>query len=211
MQRIGVLGGTFDPIHYGHLAMAEEARLQLALDRVYLVPVAQQPLKDSHYARPQQRFAMVQLACQGNQSLVASDLELRRPPPSYTADTLRALHQQLAAETGSNQQNRTIWFILGADTLASFPRWHQPRQVLEQARLAVVNRPGVSIDWQPLEAALPGMQQQTDMLAELALAISSHQLRQRFASGRAVRYQLPDAVITYIQKQQLYGFPPAAG
>jgi nicotinate (nicotinamide) nucleotide adenylyltransferase len=142
-QRVGIYGGTFDPIHFGHLAIAEEARWALDLDLVYLVPAAEQPLK----ATPAQRLTMVQLACAANPRLIPSDIELRRAPPSYTVDTLAAFRDQLgpAAE---------IFFVLGADAASDLPRWRSAAAILHLAHLIVVGRPGYHFDAPALDHAL---------------------------------------------------------
>ncbi|NJK79353.1 MAG: nicotinate-nucleotide adenylyltransferase [Chloroflexaceae bacterium] len=199
MQRIGVLGGTFDPIHYGHLAIAAEVHWALGLTTVYLVPAAHQPLKDTQpRASAQQRLEMVRRACADNAALVASDIELHRPPPSYTVDTLTDLRQQLGVQA-------ELWFILGADALNSLPRWHRIGDLLHVARLVAVKRPGTAPDREALEQTVPGLRDRLVLLEGPNLEISSSLLRERIAAGRPVRYQLPDSVLAYIQQQQLYG------
>lgn len=198
MQRVGILGGTFDPIHYGHLAIAEEVNWQVGLAQIYVVPAAQQPLKQAqHIASPHQRLAMVRLACADNSLLIPSDIELRRPPPSYTIDTLHEFRSML----GSNVE---LWFILGADALSQFPRWYAANQILDLARLAVVARPGATIDLATLDTLLPGVQARTLVLPGPGLEIASSELRQRVAQGRPIRYQLPDTVRQYIEAEGLY-------
>jgi nicotinate-nucleotide adenylyltransferase len=207
MRRFGVLGGTFDPIHNGHLAIAEEARWALRLERVYMVPAAQQPLKqERHLASPQQRLDMLRLACAHNPGLMSCDLELRRGAPSYTVDTLREIRILIDSEEDNPAQHNEIelWFILGGDALLSLPRWHAARQIIELARLAVVKRPGVSLDLDTLDQALPGLRARTDIVEGPGLDIASTDLRQRIARGQPVRYQLPDSVLGYITEQQLY-------
>src|SRR5215207_4557632 len=136
--RIGILGGTFDPIHYGHLAIAEEARLALQLDHVLFVPAAQQPLKrGAHIATPEQRFAMAQLACASNPAFEVSRIELNRPGPSFTLTTLEALQ---AAQIGE------LHFILGEDALADLTRWYRAARVVELARIIAIGRPGSAPD-----------------------------------------------------------------
>lgn len=197
MQRIGILGGTFDPIHYGHLVIAEEARWGLHLDRVYFVPAAEQPFKSGHHcASAQQRLEMVRLACHGNPAFIPSDVELQRQPPSFTVDTLRTFHSMVASAQ--------LWFILGGDALNSLPQWRAAHEIIRLARLAAVGRPGVAPDLSRLDAALPGLASRTDPLIGPLLDISSTALRQRIAAGQPVRYQMPDAVLEYIVAQQLY-------
>jgi nicotinate-nucleotide adenylyltransferase len=211
MQRVGVLGGTFDPIHYGHLALAEEARWALGLERVYLVPNAQQPLKrESHAATPAQRLEMVRLACQANPAFLPSDIEVRRPPPSYTVETLRELRALHSGPQGLGKAPR-FWFLAGSDVLDLFPRWYRAEEILSLARLAVLSRPGMPPpDFAALDAALPGASSQIDYIIGPRLDISSSSLRQRFAAGQPARYQMPDAVLNYIQQHQIYGTPHSA-
>jgi nicotinate-nucleotide adenylyltransferase len=200
--RIGVLGGTFDPIHYGHLAIAEAVREALVLHRVFIVPATQQPLKTQQSrATAQQRLEMVRLACASNPAFTPSDIELRRAPPSYTSETLHALQ---AAETEVVEGNPAWWFILGGDALATFPRWHDPQAILARARLVVVQRPGSTLDMEHLEHQVPGLAARTDMIPFPLLTIASTALRERLAAGQTVRYLLPDAVINYIQTHRLY-------
>lgn len=201
MQRVGVLGGTFDPIHYGHLAIAEECRWALDLARVYLVPAAKQPLKHNpHHATQQQRLEMVQLACADNPALQPSDIELNRPPPSFTVDTLLELRTMSGDTT-------TFWFILGTDAMKTLPQWHAAHRLLELAHVAVVSRPGITFEHDEraaLEDALPGITARTQLVQGPLLDISSSNLRQRLATGQPVRYQIPDAVRAYIAQHGLY-------
>jgi nicotinate-nucleotide adenylyltransferase len=199
MARIGVLGGTFDPIHYGHLAIAEEARYILNLARVYLIPAAHQPLKQGqHVASAAHRLAMVQLACDDNPVLIASSIELDRPPPSYTIDTITALRQQLEPDT-------ELYFVLGADALALLPRWRRISELLTLTRFVVLTRPGITLDLDGVLQALPAAAERISVIEGPALEISSEMLRQRMATGLPVRYQLPDPVLTYIYEHKLYG------
>jgi nicotinate-nucleotide adenylyltransferase len=194
--RIGILGGTFDPIHYGHLAIAEEARLALQLDRVLFVPAAQQPLKrGAHIATPEQRFAMVQLACAPNPTFEVSRIELDRPGPSFTLMTLEALQ---AARIGE------LHFILGEDALADLTRWRGAAQVVELARIIAISRPGSVPDLTRIIQALPALSERLTVLPGPALDISSTALRRRVAAGQPIRYQTPDAVVAYIDEQGLY-------
>jgi nicotinate-nucleotide adenylyltransferase len=209
-KRIGILGGTFDPVHFGHLAIAEEVRYALGLSEVFIVPNAYQPLKaGNHVAGPQQRWEMVCLACQDNEALIPSDIEIRRPPPSYTIDTLHTF--QRIDEQGEQGEHRELWFILGSDALLSFPRWRAAHEIIALARLAVVMRPGSPPpDLSTLETSLPGIRERVDLVSGPRLDISSSDLRQRIAVGQPVRYQMPDTVIAYIVQNGLYqeNFPP---
>jgi nicotinate-nucleotide adenylyltransferase len=194
--RIGVLGGTFDPIHYGHLAAAEEARLALRLDRVLLVPAARQPLKSGgHAASPEQRFEMVRLACTGNDAFEPSRIELDRPGLSYTVDTLEELSREVPGE---------VHFILGADALADLPRWYAAQHVVDLARIVAVRRPGFMPDLAALARDLPRIRDRLTVIEGANLDISSSELRRRVAEKRPIRYLTPDAVVEYIAAHGLY-------
>jgi nicotinate-nucleotide adenylyltransferase len=197
-DRIGVLGGTFDPIHHGHLALAAEARHHLGLSKVLFVVAAQQPLKVAgHAASAEQRLAMVELACADEPAFVPSDIELRRPPPSYTADTLHELRASLPSRAA-------LWFIMGADSLADLPRWRRSAEIIALARLAAAQRPGIALDPAALDARLPGIAARLDLFEGPRLDIASSDLRARRAAGLPLRYQMPDAVIAYIEAHGLY-------
>ncbi|MDQ2995935.1 MAG: nicotinate-nucleotide adenylyltransferase [Chloroflexota bacterium] len=194
--RIGILGGTFDPIHNGHLAIAEEARLASRLDRVLFVPASQQPLKRStHIATPEQRLAMTQLACASNIAFEVSRIELDRPGPSFTLTTLEALQ---SAQIGE------LHFILGEDALADLTRWHGAAGVVELARIIAVGRPGCTLDLTRIFQALPALRERLTVLPGPTLDISSTALRLRVAASRPIRYQTPDAVVDYINEHSLY-------
>lgn len=194
--RIGLLGGSFDPIHYGHLAIAEEARLALQLDRVIFIPAAQQPFKLGQHAAPAAaRLAMTQLACADNPAFAVSTIELDRGGPSYMAVTLEQLRRDYAGE---------LYLILGADSLGDLPRWHAAPRIVELARLVGVGRPGVGLDLAQIERALPGLRGRLTLLAGPQLMISSTLLRQRAAAGQTLRYLMPDAVVEFIREQRPY-------
>jgi nicotinate-nucleotide adenylyltransferase len=196
--RVGIYGGTFDPIHHGHLAIAEEARVALALSRVIVVPAARQPLKHgAQGAPPPDRLAMVRLACADNSAFTVADLELRRPPPSYTVDTLRELRDELGAAT-------ELWLILGADAARELPRWQRVDQLVALARLGIVGRPGYELDLAALEAALPALAGRYRVIEGPQLAISSSDLRRRLTLGMPIRYQVPEPVHAYIAAHNLY-------
>ncbi len=199
--RIGVMGGTFDPIHYGHLVVAEEVWYRLRLDRVVFVPAAQPPHKLGRVVTPAvHRLEMVKLAVQGNPHFDVSSIEVDRPGPSYTVDTLAQLRAQMAADD-------EIWLILGMDSLAELPTWRQPERILTLARLAVVPRPGYVASIHELEKILPGIAKRTSLIPAPELAISAENLRARVAEGYPIKYQLPEAVEEYIHRVGLYRFP----
>jgi nicotinate-nucleotide adenylyltransferase len=199
---LGVFGGTFDPIHHGHLAIAEEARESLGLERVLFVPAAASPFKADRTATdPAHRLAMVEAAIEGNPAFSCSRLELERPAPSYTVDTLAALGTE---GTGPDD----LWLILSSEALAGLPRWHEPGRILDLARLAVVPRAGtdpLGPDW--ARAAFPGREDRFTFLSGPLLPISGSVVRRRAAAGRSVRYLVPDVVARYIKMYGLYSNP----
>ena len=195
-ERIGILGGTFDPVHYGHLAIAEEARVTLTLDRVILIPAARQPFKRHVLtAEAQHRLAMVQLACAGNAAFEPSALEIERAGVSYTATTLETLHQTLGGE---------LYFILGADALADLPRWDNVNRILQLACIVAFGRPQAATSLETLYSALPDLAQKLIMLEGPRMELSSTMLRERVATGRPIRYMVPDTVAEYVSTHGLY-------
>jgi nicotinate-nucleotide adenylyltransferase len=201
VHRIGIYGGTFDPIHIGHLAIAEDARYALALDQVLFVPAARQPLKgDSQGAAPTQRLQMTRLACASNPFFVVSDLELRRPPPSYTVDTLASLRAEADPAT-------ELFFIIGADAARDLPRWYRAAEIIQLVYLTVVGRPGYHLDLAELEARMPGIGARCTLIDGPQLDVSSSDLRARLATGRPTRYQILDPVLAYIAQHGLYREP----
>ena len=195
-SRIGILGGTFDPIHIGHLAIAEDVRVTLQLDRVLFVPAAQQPFKRERIvASAADRLAMVERACAENTTFTASPVEIARAGISYTVTTLETLTATLDGE---------VFFILGADALAELPRWHQANRLSELAHFVTVKRPGFTLAVEQLRAALPGFDQRLTVLDGPRLDISSSEIRERAALGRSLRYLVPDSVIDYLSQHNLY-------
>ncbi|HKP52837.1 MAG TPA: nicotinate-nucleotide adenylyltransferase [Chloroflexia bacterium] len=199
-RRIGVLGGSFDPIHMAHLIMAESVREALSLDTVLFVPVREQPLKQGRQVSPvEHRIAMVELAIEENPHFALSRVDVDRPGPSYTVDTLQQLRQKLG-ET----EKVALWFIIGADSLVTLPRWRDPAGILAQARLAVVRRPGVTPDLTHLESLLPRLPAHIDWVDAPLMDISATDLRRRIADGLSIRYRVPGAVMEYIEREGLY-------
>jgi nicotinate-nucleotide adenylyltransferase len=196
VSRLGLLGGTFDPPHYGHLLAAQEAAWQLDLERVLFLPARQNPLKEGEVSTPvDDRYEMVALAIADNPLFELSRLDMDRPAPSYTADLLRELQAP----------GRELFFLVGADILPELPRWHQPREILRLARLVVVNRPESPLpDVHALEAALPGARQRVDLVVVPGVATSARYLRARVAAGQPLRYLTPLAVERYIREKHLY-------
>lgn len=203
--RVGILGGTFDPIHCGHLAIAEEVQEALELDRILFVPAARPPHKVGDEVAPAaDRAAMVALAIAGNPAFSMSGIELERDGPSYTADTLG----ELADEAARQRVARSLYFIISAEALAGLRTWHQPERVLELARLAVVPRPGAPLPGAAaLAAMLPGGASsvgRVECVETVPLAHSSSAVRARAAAGQSIRYLVPPAVESYIRDHRLY-------
>ncbi len=198
IRRIGVFGGTFDPIHYGHLVIAEDARVYLQLEIVLFVPARQPPHKPSgSYSAFPHRVRMTELAIADNPHFVLSLLEAERPGPSYTVDTLR----QLRTEFGPDAE---LYFIIGMDSLANITTWHKPAELLTLCRVVVAERAGYSVDLTALEEALPGLRNRLELIDTPELSISSTDLQRRVRSGLAIRYQLPPQVEKYIYEHRLY-------
>lgn len=200
-MRIGVFGGTFDPIHVGHLILAEQCREQARLDRVLFIPAARPPHKIERVLTPfHHRVEMLNLAIAGHPAFRVDELEKDRPGPSYTVETLETLRQR---DPGAE-----LFLVIGADCLPDLPGWYEPVRILELAGLLVVPRP----EW-PMQSAdelrvtlrlpleKPLRLQQVGMPL---LQISSRDLRHRAAEGRSLRYQVPRAVECYIETHRLY-------
>ena len=199
--RIGVMGGSFDPPHIAHLIMAESVREALALDRVLFVPARDQPLKPGMGVAPvHHRVEMVRLAITDNPHFALSTIDIDRAGPSYTVDTLRLLREEWGGP-----ERASLWFIVGADSLISFPRWRDPDGILTQARLAVVRRPDYALDLVQLHAQVPQLADSVDWIDAPLIDISSTGIRARIQEGRSVRYLFPDAVQEYIEAHGLYG------
>lgn len=199
VTRLGVLGGSFDPVHMAHLLVAETVREALSLDLVLFVPAGAQPLKQGRPVTPaEHRIKMLELALSDNPYFDISRVDVDRQGPSYTVDTVR----QLRAEWGGPALQ--VWFVLGADSLSSFPRWRDPSGILAQTRLAAVRRPGVSVDLAALEERIPGIAASVDWVDMPLLDISSTDIRQRIASGQSIRYRVPESVRDYVEANHLY-------
>jgi len=194
---IGVLGGTFDPIHIGHLVVAEEARLKLGFGEVLFVPAGQPWRKLERNITPAvHRVEMVRRAIADNPNFKLCTLEVERPGPSYTVDTLTMLRKQLGGEA-------SLFFILGRDTLAELPLWKEPQKLVQLCRLVVAPRLG-SKDLKHLEKSIPGLLDQVIQLDMPVIGISSAETRQRIAQGLTIRYLVPAEVEKYITEQKIY-------
>jgi nicotinate-nucleotide adenylyltransferase len=200
-MRVGVFGGTFDPVHQGHLIVAEQCREQARLDQVWFIPAARPPHKQERtptdFAR---RVDMLQLAVAGQPAFRVDELENERPGPSYTADTLDELHRR--------HPEAELGLIIGSDSLQDMHHWYDPTRIVTQAELLIVARPGWSI-W-PADRLRAALRLPEDVPLRLQIVpvplveISSRDLRRRVAAGNSIRYLLPRAVECYIETHHLY-------
>lgn len=198
-MRLGVMGGTFDPIHVGHLVAAEEVRSALELDRVLFVPAGYPPHKEVVDVSPAvHRVRMVELAIASNPSFEMSLLEVERGGKSYTADTLGALKREWGPDV-------ELFFIIGMDSLSELMTWRQPETIIALSRLAVVNRPPhQGVDPGMLEEGIPGISDRVDMVPIPGIDIASTDLRGRVREGRSIKYQVLEPVERYILDNRLY-------
>jgi nicotinate-nucleotide adenylyltransferase len=196
--RLGILGGTFDPVHHGHLVAASVAHHQLGLDRLLFLPAGNPPHKpDRPITLADHRLRMIELAIAGRSYFSISRLDLDRPGPCYTVDTLKLLRDEWGSDTA-------LFFVEGADSLAEMATWYQPQNLLELCELAVVERPGVVVDLAALEIELPGISSRLHWLRMPRLEISSSDLRTRVREGWPISYLVPGPVERYILDQGLY-------
>ena len=195
--RIGILGGTFDPPHYGHLRMAAAALAQLQLATVLFAPVGVQPLKQAERSStPEHRARMVELAIAAEPRFTLSRADLDRPGPHYTVDLLTIIQRQYPGAL--------LWFIMGEDSLGDLLRWRDPQHIIQLARLAILRRPGFEPDWPTLDNALPDLRARLDWIEHTEIDISATEIRQRVQRGLPVDALVPPKVIEFIRAQQLY-------
>lgn len=208
-RRIGVLGGTFDPVHIGHLRSALEVAESLALDELRLTPSARPPHRDAPQVSAVDRLAMVECAVAGVAPLVVDARELQRDKPSYTIDTLELMRAELAADD-------QLFLLLGWDAFCGLPTWHRWEELLQHCHILVLQRPDA--DSEPPDAlrnllaarsvsdplALEGPSGHIAFVWQTPLAVSATQIRQLLASGKSVRFLVPDAVLAYIDAHGLY-------
>ena len=196
LPAVGVMGGTFNPIHIGHLVTAEEALYAFALREVIFVPAGRPWQKDrTGVAEAEHRYLMTVIATASNPRFRVSRMEIDRTGPTYTVQTLRALR----AELGDVE----LYFITGADAILQILTWKDPEEVLAEARFIAATRPGYDLD--RLEKELPeGFGERVHILEIPARAVSSTDVRRRVAAGRPVRYLLPEGVARYVEKAGLY-------
>lgn len=197
-NRIGVFGGTFDPIHIGHLILAAEARFQLQLDQIVLAPAGDPPHKpDNPISSLHHRLAMCRLAIADDNEISISLIDAERPGPHYTSDMLRLFRKRVGVEA-------QLYFLMGLDSLRDLPTWHEPEWLVHNCRLVALRRHDVEIDWEVLEEELPGVRERVIVLDMPELDVASSSIRERVRTGRPICYQVPRAVEGYILEQGLY-------
>jgi nicotinate-nucleotide adenylyltransferase len=204
-MRLGVFGGTFDPVHWGHLLMAEQCREECRLDQVWLLPAGSPPHKmGAEISTGKQRAEMLEFAAAGHQAFLINRMELSREGKSYTVDTLRQLHEERPEDE--------LFFIIGADSLSDLPTWREPERIVELATILAVNRG---------DRPLPSREQLVQHLGEKiasrvelvrmpGIDLSSTDIRRRVREGKSIRYMVPRAVEVYIAEHGLYREAPLA-
>lgn len=188
MKKVGILGGTFDPPHYGHLLIANEVLAALQLDEIWFMPNQEPPhKKKSDAVKNEDRLRMLQLALGNNQAFIIQPIELERKGPSYTVETMKMINDQYS--------DHQFFFIIGADMIEYLPKWHKIDELVKLVKFVGVDRPHYShqTDYPVLYVDVPTME------------ISSSMIRERVKSGKTIRYLLPDSVIQYIEEKSLYG------
>lgn len=197
-MRIGVLGGTFDPIHIGHLVAAEEVRARLDLERVVFVPAGLPPHKlHIHVTPTEHRLNMVQLAIADNPHFALSRVDVDRFGPSYTVDTVELLRDEYSP-------NAELYLIMGSDSLAELLTWHKPERLIRLCRVVALRRPGYRVDLEELNRLLPGAIARVQLLEMPLLEVSSTDLQRRVRMGLPIKYLVPPAVEAYIRQHGLY-------
>jgi nicotinate-nucleotide adenylyltransferase len=198
-MKIGILGGTFDPVHLGHLLLAEMARETVGLQRVLFTPVADPPHKQGRGITPAaHRQAMVELALKSNARFELSSADLARPGPHYSIDTVRLIRRQLGVGPDD------CYFIIGGDSLQDLPDWRQPAELIRLCRLAVAHRPGYQPDISGLVTKLPDLESRLVWVEMPEVGISASDIRARVEKERSIQYQVLEEVGQYIHTHQLY-------
>jgi len=199
-MRIGVFGGSFDPIHFGHLILAEQCREQAKLDEVWFIPAARPPHKLDQPPSPfEQRLRMLHLALDGQAGFRVDELEAERPGPSYTADTLDELHRR--------HPGNSWWLLIGSDTLPDLPQWYQPQRIVARAGLIVMERPGWPVmETEELKARLklPDVVLRIERVNVPLVELASKDIRRRLRNGSSIRFMVPREVEDYLHKHKLY-------
>ena len=194
-MRLGLFGGTFDPIHLGHLILAEQCREACALDEVWLVVAGAPPHKRGDRTSALHRLEMARIAVAGHPGFVVSEIDTSRPGPHYSVDTLAAVRRE--------RPDDELFFLIGADSLIDLPTWREPETIARVSTLVVVNRPGID----PEFATFPDFGPDARTILSVTIppiGIASHDLRRRLSEGKSVRYMVPRGVEAYIAAQALY-------
>lgn len=196
--RIGIFGGTFDPIHIGHLILCEEAWYQLRLDRIYLVPAGDPPHKlDRRLSPVEHRVRMAELATDDVDHIHVSRIDADRPGPHYTSDMVRIVRKRVPPGT-------EVYYLIGMDSLRDLPTWHEAPWLVENCQLVALSRHDVELDWAQLEARLPGVRARVIILDMPELEIASHAIQARVRAGQTIRFQVQREVAAYIRAHALY-------
>lgn len=196
-HRIGVFGGTFDPPHLGHLIIAQDLMIHTGLDRVLFLPTRTPPHKSAAgVSDAQHRLSMLELALADDPRFAISRVDLDRPAPSYTADSLEIL--------GREYPNAALFFLMGADSLRDLPLWHEPDRIARQTRFVVARRPGVELDPDEVVRQVPEAEGKIEIVDIPLIDISSRELRRRVRQGFPIRYYVPTAVERYVEEHGLY-------
>ncbi len=204
IPRMGILGGTFDPIHIGHLLLAQEAASCMQLDRVYFVPAGQPPHKPGQPIVPiPHRLAMVEMATGDNALFAVSRLDADEQAPSYTVDLIKRMRARLQIPV-------QIYFLMGMDSLQDLATWHQPDWLIDHCHLVALSRPAVQVNWSALERRFANIRCRVTVLDMPGLDVSGMNVRERLRSRHPIRYLVPPAVIHYIQTHGLYAPPRTA-
>lgn len=201
-MRLGILGGTFDPIHYGHLLTAELARETLNLAQVLFLPAGDPPHKQGlKITVAQHRRLMVNLAISNNRYFELCPVDLERSGPNYTVETVPLIRSQYGVSADN------CFFIIGSDSLADLPEWRNPERLIQLCRLAVAHRPGYRPDLSRLETIIPNLGNRLNWVEIPEVGFAGSQIRERVQAGQTIRYQVPDNVIEYIAQHRLYQKP----
>lgn len=197
-SQVGVFGGTFDPVHIGHLIIAEIMRHRLSLDRVIFLPAGVPPHKPGRVVSANEhRLAMLAMSIDGARNFEISTIDLDREGWSYTADSLRILCERLGGDVD-------LFFLMGQDSLRDFPTWNRPGRIAEQAKLGVALRPGVHVDVHDVERAIPETIGRIELVSVPLIGVSSTEIRTNVRTGGPYRYQVLPPVADYIEKHSLY-------
>ena len=197
-SKLGVLGGSFDPIHIGHLIVAEILADRLELDHVVFLPAANPPHKPTQtLASGEARLEMIHRSIDGVDGFSVSEIDLRRPGPSFTADSLEEVRKTVSSETD-------LYFLMGMDSLRDFPGWHRPDKIARLAQLGIARRPGVDVSLIDIERQVPEARGRIEIVNVPLIDISSSDIRDRARTGRPFRFQVMPGVADYIRKSGLY-------